>query len=62
MIHVIHFLSDNVTLIPVVCVVVEGGKGTIQTAYEAVSNGTPVVVIANTGRAADILADAFKNE
>ncbi|XP_071482950.1 transient receptor potential cation channel subfamily M member 2-like, partial [Diadema antillarum] len=47
--------------VPVVCVVVEGGPNTIQTAYEAIMNGTPAVVVAGSGRAADILAYAFQH-
>lgn len=47
--------------IPIVCVVVQGGPNTIQTAYEAIRNGTPVVVVAGSGRAADIMAYAFQH-
>ena len=42
-----------------VCVVVEGGPNTISTAYEAIKNGTPIVIVANSGRAADVLAFAY---
>lgn len=45
---------------PSVCVVVEGGPNTVQTVYEAFKNGTPSLIIAGSGRAADILAYAFK--
>ena len=43
-----------------VCVVVEGGPNTIATVYEALMNGTPAVIVAGSGRAADILAFAFQ--
>ncbi|XP_033625076.1 transient receptor potential cation channel subfamily M member-like 2 isoform X2 [Asterias rubens] len=46
--------------VPVVCVVVEGGPNTIATVYEALMNGTPAVIVAGSGRAADILAFAFQ--
>ena len=44
--------------VPIVCVVVEGGPNTLATVYEAVMNGTPAVIVAGSGRAADILAFA----
>ena len=47
--------------VPVVCVVVEGGPNTIDTAYHAVTQGTPIVVVANSGRAADVLAFAYQH-
>ncbi|XP_030829332.1 transient receptor potential cation channel subfamily M member-like 2 isoform X2 [Strongylocentrotus purpuratus] len=47
--------------IPVVCVVVQGGPNTIETAFEAITNGTPVVVVAGSGRAADIMAYACQH-
>eukprot|EP00057_Strongylocentrotus_purpuratus_P009860 XP_011664334.1 PREDICTED: transient receptor potential cation channel subfamily M member 2-like [Strongylocentrotus purpuratus] len=47
--------------IPIVCVVVQGGPNAIQTAYEAIRNGTPVVFVAGSGRAADIMAYAFQH-
>ena len=48
------------TRIPVVCIVIEGGKNTIKTAEEAVENKTPVIIIANTGRAANVMAHFFE--
>lgn len=44
-------------VIPGVCVCVEGGPGTVETVWRAATRGTPVVVIKNSGRAADLLAD-----
>ena len=46
--------------VPVVCVVVEGGPNTLATVCEAVTNGTPAVIVAGSGRAADILAYAIQ--
>ena len=48
------------TKVPIVCVVVEGGAGTIKTVWNALKNNTPCVVINGTGRAADLLAFAVK--
>jgi hypothetical protein len=45
------------SVIPAVCVVIEGGPGSIETASSAAVKGTPVVIIKKTGRAADLLAD-----
>ena len=42
---------------PAVCLCFEGGVGTVETAWEAVGKGTPVLVVAGTGRAADLIAD-----
>ncbi|XP_038079151.1 transient receptor potential cation channel subfamily M member 2-like isoform X2 [Patiria miniata] len=53
------YRNTNVSL-PVVCLMVEGGPNTLATVYEAIMNGTPAVIIAGSGRAADILAFAFQ--
>ncbi|XP_041459667.1 transient receptor potential cation channel subfamily M member-like 2 isoform X2 [Lytechinus variegatus] len=53
--------NDTAVSIPIVCVVVQGGPNTIQTAYEAIRNGTPVVIVAGSGRAADIMSYAFQH-
>jgi hypothetical protein len=42
-----------------VLLVLEGGIQTLRTAAEAISRGTPVVVIKGSGRAADFIAYAF---
>ncbi|GCC19199.1 hypothetical protein chiPu_0018262 [Chiloscyllium punctatum] len=44
--------------IPIVCVVLEGGPGTLNTIYNAMSNGTPCVIVEGSGRVADVLANA----
>ena len=41
-------------------ILVEGGPNSIKQACEAVKNGTPIVIVDNSGRAADALAFAFK--
>ncbi|KAI0224947.1 Transient receptor potential cation channel subfamily M member 2 [Lamellibrachia satsuma] len=51
-------ISDN--KIPVVSVVIGGGHGTIKTVHDAIKCGTPAVIIEGSGRAADILARAYK--
>ena len=48
--------------LPVVCIVVEGGPNSIKQVCEAVEEGTPVVVAAKSGRAADVLAFAFNQK
>uniref|UniRef100_A0A8D0HD33 Transient receptor potential cation channel subfamily M member 2 n=1 Tax=Sphenodon punctatus TaxID=8508 RepID=A0A8D0HD33_SPHPU len=42
--------------IPIVCVVLEGGPGTLNTIYNAISNGTPCVIVEGSGRVADVIA------
>ncbi len=42
------------------CIVVNGGPGTIETVYQAISHDTPVIIVNETGRAADMMADIFK--
>ncbi|XP_062988393.1 transient receptor potential cation channel subfamily M member 2 isoform X1 [Elgaria multicarinata webbii] len=42
--------------IPIVCVVLEGGPGTLDTIYNAVTNGTPCVIVEGSGRVADVIA------
>ncbi|XP_075399456.1 transient receptor potential cation channel subfamily M member 2 isoform X2 [Tenrec ecaudatus] len=42
--------------IPIVCVVLEGGPGTLNTIYNAIANSTPCVIVAGSGRVADVIA------
>ncbi|ETE66218.1 Transient receptor potential cation channel subfamily M member 2, partial [Ophiophagus hannah] len=42
--------------IPIVCVVLEGGPGTLDTIYNAINNGTPCVIVEGSGRVADVIA------
>ncbi|XP_026232352.1 transient receptor potential cation channel subfamily M member 2 [Anabas testudineus] len=42
--------------IPAVCVVLDGGPGTLNTMYNAMLNGTPCVVLDGSGRIADVVA------
>ena len=46
--------------VPVVCIAIEGGPNTIKRVYEAIECGHPVVAVAKSGRASNILAHAFK--
>ena len=47
--------------IPVVLLVVEGGKDAIESAKTSLSENIPVIVCEGTGRAADILVYAYNN-
>ncbi|XP_076197969.1 transient receptor potential cation channel subfamily M member 2 isoform X2 [Aptenodytes patagonicus] len=42
--------------IPIVCVVLEGGPGTLDTIYNAITNGIPCVIVEGSGRVADVIA------
>ncbi|MEE6490342.1 hypothetical protein FKM82_015849 [Ascaphus truei] len=42
--------------IPIVCVVLEGGPGTLDTIYNAISNNTPCIIVEGSGRVADVIA------
>ncbi|XDV29944.1 hypothetical protein PO909_032961 [Leuciscus waleckii] len=42
--------------IPVVCVVLDGGPGTLNTIYNSMLNKTPCVVLEGSGRLADVIA------
>uniref|UniRef100_A0A3P9LM50 Transient receptor potential cation channel, subfamily M, member 2 n=1 Tax=Oryzias latipes TaxID=8090 RepID=A0A3P9LM50_ORYLA len=48
--------KDRSVTIPVVCVVLEGGPGTLNTIFNAMKNGTPCVIFEGTGRIADVIA------
>ncbi|XP_031442375.1 transient receptor potential cation channel subfamily M member 2 [Clupea harengus] len=43
--------------IPVVCVVLDGGQGTLNTIYNAMLNSTPCVILEGSGRMADVIAN-----
>ncbi|KAM4626692.1 transient receptor potential cation channel subfamily M member 2 [Discoglossus pictus] len=42
--------------IPIVCVVLEGGPGTLDTIYNTINNNTPCVIVEGSGRVADVIA------
>ncbi|XP_062313277.1 transient receptor potential cation channel subfamily M member 2 isoform X2 [Osmerus eperlanus] len=44
--------------IPVVCVVLDGGPGTLNTIFNAMRNVTPCVVLEGSGRLADVISQA----
>lgn len=51
-------LPDSVNSeVPVVCVCVQGGPGTVSTVLGAVTNGTPALLVRGSGKAADLIAD-----
>ncbi|XP_056610904.1 LOW QUALITY PROTEIN: transient receptor potential cation channel subfamily M member 2 [Triplophysa dalaica] len=47
---------ESEVTIPVVCVVLEGGPGTLNTIYNSMLNNTPCVVLEGSGRLADVIA------
>eukprot|EP00736_Rhodelphis_marinus_P008717 Rmarinus@m.29660 len=47
--------------VPMVCVVVQGGRGTIHTIYSAINAGSPVVLVQGTGGAADFVGNVFRH-
>ncbi|XP_058248309.1 transient receptor potential cation channel subfamily M member 2 [Hemibagrus wyckioides] len=49
--------SESELKIPVVCVVLDGGPGTLNTIYNAMMNGTPCVILEGSGRLADVIAN-----
>ncbi|XP_078514877.1 transient receptor potential cation channel subfamily M member 2-like isoform X2 [Lissotriton helveticus] len=42
--------------IPIVCVVLEGGPGTLDTIHNSMINNTPCVIVEGSGRVADVIA------
>lgn len=46
--------------IPIVSIVLEGGVGTLKTCLSAIKKNTPCVIIANSGRAANLLEKIYK--
>ncbi|XP_076858615.1 transient receptor potential cation channel subfamily M member 2 isoform X2 [Brachyhypopomus gauderio] len=48
--------TDSGVKIPVVCVVLDGGPGTLNTIYNSMINNTPCVVLEGSGRLADVIA------
>ncbi|XP_076026101.1 transient receptor potential cation channel subfamily M member 2-like isoform X2 [Genypterus blacodes] len=49
--------KESGVTIPVVCVVLDGGPGTLNTIYNAMLNGTPCVILEGSGRIADVIAE-----
>ncbi|XP_041662819.1 transient receptor potential cation channel subfamily M member 2-like isoform X1 [Cheilinus undulatus] len=50
--------KESGVTIPVVCVVLDGGPGTLNTIYNAMLCGTPCVILEGSGRIADVIAQA----
>ncbi|XP_070771465.1 transient receptor potential cation channel subfamily M member 2 [Enoplosus armatus] len=48
--------KESGVTIPVVCVVLDGGPGTLNTIHNAMLNGTPCVILEGSGRVADVIA------
>ncbi|XP_066542683.1 transient receptor potential cation channel subfamily M member 2-like [Hoplias malabaricus] len=48
---------DSRLKIPVVCVVLNGGPGTLETIYNSMMNSTPCVILKGSGRLADVIAE-----
>ncbi|XP_034549855.1 transient receptor potential cation channel subfamily M member 2 isoform X2 [Notolabrus celidotus] len=51
-------IKESGATIPVVCVVLDGGPGTLNTIYNAMLCGTPCVIMEGSGRIADVIAQA----
>eukprot|EP00961_Rhodomonas_salina_P197103 2660313-Rhodomonas_salina.1 len=51
--------QDANTKVPVVLVCVQGGPGTVSTVLTAARQGTPVLIVKGSGKAADLIAGAF---
>ncbi|TSK92937.1 Transient receptor potential cation channel subfamily M member 2 [Bagarius yarrelli] len=49
--------TESELKIPVVCVMLDGGPGTLNTIHTAVMNDTPCVVLEGSGRLADVIAN-----
>ncbi|XP_037644765.1 transient receptor potential cation channel subfamily M member 2 [Sebastes umbrosus] len=48
--------KESGVTIPSVCVVLDGGPGTLNTIFNAMLNGTPCVILEGSGRLADVIA------
>ena len=55
-----HAYCADLSNVPVVVLVLEGGHMTLNTAYQAIKTETPVLVLAGSGRAADFIASAYE--
>ncbi|KAK3605984.1 hypothetical protein CHS0354_019664 [Potamilus streckersoni] len=53
--------GDVAVRVPIILLVLEGGPGTLKTVTNALKTNTPALIVKGSGRAADILAHAFKN-
>lgn len=51
--------KDSGEKIPIVLLVLEGGVNTLKNAASAIKQGTPLVVIQDSGRAADLISKAY---
>uniref|UniRef100_A0A1A8QB26 Transient receptor potential cation channel, subfamily M, member 2 n=1 Tax=Nothobranchius rachovii TaxID=451742 RepID=A0A1A8QB26_9TELE len=49
-------LGNSGGTIPAVCVILDGGPGTLNTIYNTMLNGTPCVILEGSGRIADVIA------
>ncbi|XP_075054579.1 transient receptor potential cation channel subfamily M member 2-like [Mixophyes fleayi] len=49
--------GETAIKIPIVCVVLEGGPGTLDTVYSSMCNNTPCVIVEGSGRVANIIAE-----
>ncbi|CAI9735658.1 Hypothetical predicted protein [Octopus vulgaris] len=55
-------IPETEVKIPAVAVMVGGGPGTLKSVHDSISRNIPVVIVKDTGRAADILADAYQTK
>ncbi|XP_076815902.1 transient receptor potential cation channel subfamily M member-like 2 isoform X1 [Clavelina lepadiformis] len=50
---------SDVTKAPIVCILLQGGPGSLETVYNALAKGTPVVVVGDSGGWANVLASLY---
>ncbi|CAI9735612.1 Hypothetical predicted protein [Octopus vulgaris] len=55
-------IPETEVKIPAVVVMVGGGPGTLKSVYDSISCNIPVVIVKDSGRAADIMAKAYQTK
>ncbi|XP_014774531.2 transient receptor potential cation channel subfamily M member-like 2 [Octopus bimaculoides] len=53
-------IEESKVKIPAVVIMVEGGPGTLKSVCDSISRNIPVVIVKGSGRAADVMADAYQ--
>ncbi|XP_076821168.1 transient receptor potential cation channel subfamily M member-like 2 isoform X1 [Clavelina lepadiformis] len=57
--QIAHF-RQNGEAVPIVCLLVQGGTGSLQTVHDALQQQTPVVIVTGSGGWANVLAAVYK--
>ncbi|CAI9735241.1 Hypothetical predicted protein [Octopus vulgaris] len=55
-------IPETKVKIPAVALMVGGGPGTLKSMHDSISRNIPVVIVKDSGRAADIMADAYQTK